>query len=70
MTQEIDPREKANVVRRMVRSGTELPYEKREALLQLRQRVERLWQKREEAQAHRAGDASAAPEAPNAPPDS
>ena len=50
MTQEVDPREKANVVRRIVRSGVELPEEKREALLRLRQRVEQLWQKREEAQ--------------------
>ncbi len=70
MTQEIDPREKANVVRRMVRSGTELPYEKREALLQLRQRVEQLWQKREEAQVKRSSDSSAAPEATNTLPDS
>lgn len=60
MTQETDPREKANVVRRMVRSGVELPDEKREALLRLRQRVEQLWQKREEAQAKRANDTSTA----------
>lgn len=65
MTQETDPREKANVVRRMVRSGVELPDEKREALLRLRQRVEQLWQKREEAQAKRANDASTASEIPN-----
>lgn len=58
MTREVDPREKANVVRRMVRSGTELPYEKREALLRLRQRVEQLWQKREKAQTQRSDDAS------------
>lgn len=65
MTQETDPREKANVVRRMVRSGVELPDEKREALLRLRQRVEQLWQKREEAQAKRANDTSTASEIPN-----
>lgn len=65
MKQEIDPREKANVVRRMVRSGTELPYEKREALLRLRQRVEQLWQKREEAQAKRTNDSNTTTETPN-----
>lgn len=65
MTQEVDPREKANIVRRMVRSGTELPYQKREALLQLRQRVEQLWQKREEAQAKRTNDPSTTSETPN-----
>lgn len=58
MTREGDPREKANVVRRMVRSGTELPYEKREALLRLRQRIEQLWQKREEAQTQRSDHSS------------
>lgn len=65
MKQEVDPCEKANVVRRMVRSGTELPYEKREALLRLRQRVEQLWQKREEAQAKRTNDSNTTTETPN-----
>lgn len=65
MTQEADPRAKANVIRRMVQSGTELPYEKREALLRLRQRVEQLWQKREEAQAKRTNDSRPTTETPN-----
>jgi hypothetical protein len=65
MAQEVDPREKASVVRRMVRSGTELPYDKREALLQLRQRVEQLWRKREEALAKRTGDSGTTPEIPD-----
>lgn len=65
MTREIDPREKANIVRRMVRSGVELPEEKREALLRLRQRVEQLWQKREEAQAKRTNEASTTSDTPN-----
>lgn len=64
MTQDVDPREKAKVVRRLVRSGTELPYEKREALLRLHQRVEQLWQQREAAQAKRTG----APHTPSEPP--
>jgi hypothetical protein len=60
MTQEVDPAEKANVVRRMVRSGMELPNEKREALLRLRQRVEQLWQQREEAQAKPTNESNTA----------
>ncbi|MGQ9548761.1 MAG: hypothetical protein ACUVSW_00435 [Roseiflexus sp.] len=43
-----DEKEKAGVVRRMVRSGVDLPDDRREALLRLRQKVEQLWQKREE----------------------
>lgn len=65
MTQEIDPREKADVVRRMVRSGVELPEEKREALLRLRQRVEQLWRKREEAQAKRTNDSGTTSDPPD-----
>ena len=44
-----DYSEKAQIVRRMVQAGVELPMEKREALLRLRQRVEELWQQWEAA---------------------
>ncbi|MGQ9893972.1 MAG: hypothetical protein ACUVSY_09265 [Roseiflexus sp.] len=47
-TMKDDEKEKAGVVRRMVRSGVDLPDDRREALLRLRQKVEQLWQKREE----------------------
>lgn len=60
MAQEVDPHEKANVVRRIVRSGVELPDDKREALLRLRQRVEQLWQKREAEQKTSTNAAGAA----------
>lgn len=58
MTQkaEDDEKEKASVVRRMVRSGADLPDDRREALLRLRQRVEQLWQKREETQTKQSGE--------------
>jgi hypothetical protein len=48
---ENDEKEKASVVRRMVRSGTDLPDDRRKVLLRLQQRVEQLWQKREETRA-------------------
>lgn len=58
MTQQAqdDEKEKASVVRRMVRSGADLPDDRREALLRLRQKVEQLWQKREEAQTKQSGE--------------
>lgn len=49
--------EKAHVVRRMVKSGIELPLEQREALLRLRERVEQLWRQRERLQEKAAGGA-------------
>ncbi len=58
MTQQVedDEKEKAGVVRRMVRSGADLPDDRREALVRLRQKVEQLWQKREEAQTKQSGE--------------
>jgi len=53
---EDDEKEKASVVRRMVRSGADLPDDRREALLRLRQKVEQLWQKREETQTKQSGE--------------
>ncbi len=58
MTQKAEDseKEKASVVRRMVQSGTDLPDDRREALLRLRQKVEQLWQKREATQTKQSGD--------------
>lgn len=52
-----DYSEKAQIVRRMVQAGVELPMEKREALLRLRQRVEELWQQWEAANLQRSANA-------------
>lgn len=52
-----DYSEKAQIVRRMVQAGVELPMEKREALLRLRQRVEELWQQWEAAHLQRSTNA-------------
>jgi hypothetical protein len=53
---EDNEKEKASVVRRMVQSGADLPDDRREALLRLRQKVEQLWQKREGSQTKQSGE--------------
>jgi hypothetical protein len=53
---EDNEKEKASVVRRMVQSGADLPDDRREALLRLRQKVEQLWQKREGTQTKQSGE--------------